>query len=138
MIAERTDDEDEAEDEVDDLADLAAAYPVVRKRLDFSRLNVRELLSLGDVEDMARELGTDPGRLQSVLAADGADQRIGLDVGLVIAWIIGRKADPELTLDYVRRFWYVEFVGIGTADPSPARTRTRRSSGRAGSSPTRG
>ena len=58
----------ELEDEVEDLADVALAHPVVHKRLDLARLNVREDLSLGDVEDMARELGTDPGRPQAVLA----------------------------------------------------------------------
>ena len=55
---------------------------------------MRELLSLGDVEDMARELGTDPSRLTSVLARGG--DRIAIDVAVVLAWVIGRKADPEL------------------------------------------
>lgn len=136
MTAEPLDDDEVVEDEVEDLADIALAHPTIRKRLDFRRLNAAEVLSLGDVEDMARELGTDPGRLQAVLAKGG--DRIALDVGIVLAWIIGRKADPDLTLDYVRRFWRIEFVGLGTTDPMPALAKRRRSSGQAGSSRTRG
>lgn len=126
---------DSADDEVIDLADIAADHPVKHVRLDLARLNVRELLSLGDVEDMARALGTDPTRLQSVL---GRGDSVALDVAVVLAWIIGRKADPTLPLDDVRRFWQVELVGVGKSTPNPPKApTTRRSNGRAGSSRTR-
>lgn len=124
-------------DEVIDLADIAADHPVKHVRLDLARINVRELLSLGDVEDMSRALGTDPGRLQTVLSRG---EGVALDVAVVLAWIIGRKADPDLPLDDVRRFWQVELVGVGTTAPNPrkARATTPRSPGRAGSSRPRG
>lgn len=127
-----------AEDDVEDLADIAAAHPVVHKRLDLSKINVLETLSLGDVEDMARELGTDPSRLQSVLARGG--DHIAINVAIVLAWILGRKADPDLDIGEVRRFWQIELVGVGKSkpDPTPARTKTRRSSVQRGSSRTRG
>lgn len=128
------------EAEVDDLADIALAHPVEHKRLDLARINAAETLSLGDIDDMARELGTDPSRLASVLARN--PEKMGLEVAIVLAWILGRKRDPDLDLGHVRRFWQIEMVGVGTTKPNPkapARTKTTpRSSGRRGSSPTRG
>lgn len=122
----------------DDLTAIANAHPVVHKRLDLARLNAKELLSLGDVEDMARELGTDPGRLQTVLTRGGSN--VALDVAIVLAWIIGRKGDPDLSLDYVRRFWQIELVGVGTTKPDPtqASAMPKRSRALAGSSRKRG
>ena len=128
-----------ADDEVEDLADIALAHPVVHKRLDLSRINVAEVLSLGDISDMARELGTDPGRLASVLTR--APEQASLDVAVVLGWVLGRKADPDLDIDTVRRFWQIELVGVGTTKPNPRAARkakTPRSSGRHGSSRTRG
>ena len=122
-------------DDVEDLADVALAHPVIHKRLDLARINVQETLSLGDIEDMARELGTSPDRLASVLTRG---DKVALDVAIVLGWIIGRKADPQLELDTVRRFWQIELVGVGVKpDPTPARTKTRRSSVQHGSSRTR-
>lgn len=142
MIADRELDEREVEDDevedVEDLAEVAAAYPAVKKRIDLSRLNVLEVLSLGDVEDMARELGTSPDRLQSVFNRN-PEAMVGR-FGVVLAWILGRKRDPDLELDTVRRFWQIELVGVEAIkrNPPQARARTQRSSGRAGSSRTRG
>lgn len=140
MTTEAELDEELLDDEpvVDDLTDVALANPVVHKRLDLSRINVLELLSLGDIADMARELGTSPDRLTDVLKRG---DKVGLEVAIVLAWIVGRKRDADLDIGTVRRFWQVELVGIGTAkpNPTPARTkRTPRSSERLGSSRTRG
>ena len=130
-------------DDDDDELDLAAAvnaHPVRHVRLDLAKLDVREALSLGDVSDMARELGVAPERLQTVLARG---DHVAIDVTVVLAWILGRKADPELSLDHVRRFWQIELVGVGTAKPRPTgarakRATTTRSPGLAGSSRKRG
>lgn len=140
MTAEAIEPDPEPDEDVDDLTLVALEHPVIHKRLDLSKLNVAEVLSLGDIDDMARELGTDPGRLASTLARNpGA---VSLEVSVVLAWIIARKRDPDLDIGTVRRTWWVDLVGVGTRkpppDPTPARTRSPRSSGRPGSSRTRG
>jgi len=127
------------DDDVDvDLADVAAAHPVEHVRLDLARIDVRETLTIGDVSDMARELGTEPAKLQSVLTKGSGFE---IDVTVVLAWILGRKGDPTLSLDHVRRFWQIELVGVGTAKPDPTgarRATTPRSARRRGSSRKRG
>jgi hypothetical protein len=95
-----------------ELADIAAEHPVRHVTLDFSRLNVSELLTVLDRK------GHKP-----------------LDVLVVIAWVIGRKRDPELTLETVRTSWRIEPSEGPVVDPTPA---ARPSSGRRTSSRSRG
>jgi hypothetical protein len=115
-----------------ELADVAAAHKVRRVSLDFERLDVSELLSIGDIVDMADALGVAPQKLLTVLDRKGDKP---LEVLVVIAWVIGRKAEPELTLETVRRSWRIEVPGGPTVDPTPA---ARASSGRRTSSRSRG
>lgn len=118
-----------------DLAAIATAHPTRTAVLDFARLDPATLLSVGDVADMAEALDASPADLLKVLARPGKPR---LDVAVVIAWIIGRKAEPALTLEEVRRSWRIEVVGEGAVDPRPARARTRQPSGRRSSSGSRG
>jgi hypothetical protein len=119
-----------------ELAEIAAAHPVRHVSIDFERLNVAELLSVGDVVDMAAALGVAPEKLLTVLNRSGTKP---LEVIVVIAWIIGRKAEPELELETVRRTWRIAVPGGPVVDPTPPPERKRRrSSGRATSSASRG
>jgi hypothetical protein len=115
-----------------ELADIAAEHPVRHVTLDFSRLNVSELLSVGDIVDMAAALDVAPEKLLTVLDRKGHKP---LDVLVVIAWVIGRKRDPELTLETVRTSWRIEPSEGPVVDPTPA---ARPSSGRRTSSRSRG
>jgi hypothetical protein len=122
-----------------DLAAVAAAHPVRHVMLDLERIEVSSLLSVGDIVDMAEALETKPEQLLKVLDRTGGKP---LDVLVVLAWIIGRKGEPDLELETVRRTWRVEVPGIGTADPTPAAAgkprQRRRSSGPRTSSGSRG
>jgi len=121
-------------DEPLDLAAVAAAHPTRTVVLDFEKLDPASLLSVGDVADMAEALGTSPDGLLGVLSRPG---RPRLEVALVIAWIIGRKAEPALTLETVRSSWRIEVRGEGVIRPRRARTTTAHSSGRRSSSASR-
>lgn len=99
-----------------DLAAVAAAHPSKAVTLDLSRIDVSTLLSVGDVVDMAAALGVKPQKLLTVL--DRPEKP--LDVIPVLAWIIARKGDRELTLEEVRTTWRIEVPGEVTVDPTPA------------------
>jgi hypothetical protein len=87
--------------------------------LDFSRIDASALLTYGDVLDMAEALNVDPADLTGYMAESsaGGGGRQAMEVGLVLAWIIGRKADPELQLETVQRTWRVEIVGADAGPP---------------------
>jgi hypothetical protein len=119
-----------------ELAEVAAAHPVRRVSLDFARLDVASLLSVGDIVDMAAALEVAPEKLLTVLDRKGDKP---LDVLVVIAWIIGRKSEPELELETVRRTWRIEVPGGPRVDPTPlVQGARRRSSARRTSSGSRG
>lgn len=120
-----------------DLSAVAAAHAVRHVTLDLATIDVREVLSVGDVVDMAGALGVAPETMALQLAPGGKIAgKVALDVGLALAWVIGRKAEPDLTYELVRSTWQLELIGVGTRNPTPAAT-TRRSSARRTLSPSR-
>jgi len=105
-----------------DLASVAKAHRVRHVKLDLDAIDVRELLTVTDVLDMARVLGVAPERLAIQLAPDGRiAERTALDVSLALAWIIGRKAEPDLQWQTVQSTWQLEVPDIGTHRPTKAR-----------------
>jgi hypothetical protein len=107
-------DQDDAD--VLDLTAIAQAHPARRVRLDMAAIEGGQLLSVGDVVDMAEKLHTDPMQLAKVLTA--GDVGTPYEVTLALAWVIGRKADPGLSYDEVRTSWRVEGPAR-TAEPDP-------------------
>jgi hypothetical protein len=121
-----------------DLSAVAAAHAVRHVTLDLASIDVREVLSVGDVVDMAGALGVAPETMALQLAPGGKIAgTVALDVGLALAWVIGRKAEPDLTYELVRSTWQLELVGVGTRAPGPTPAATQRSSARRTSSPSR-
>lgn len=108
---------DQVDDDVLDLTAIAQAHPARRVRLDVGAIEAAELLSVGDIVDMAAKLHTDPLQLAAVLAAGGADTPY--EITLALAWVIGRKADPGLSYDEVRMSWRVEGAAPTSAEPDP-------------------
>jgi hypothetical protein len=105
-----------------DLAAVAKRHAVRHVRLDLDAIDVRETLSIGDVVDMARVLGVAPEEMAIRLAPDGhIANDVALDVSLALAWVIGRKAEPDLDWETVRATWRLEVPEIGTRNPTPAR-----------------
>jgi hypothetical protein len=106
-----------ADDDVLDLTAIAQAHPVRRVRLDLSTIVGEGLLSVGDVVDMAEKLHTEPAQLAQVMEQGG--ESVAIDVGIALAWVIGRKADPALTYDEVRTSWRIEPGRQAEPDPTP-------------------
>jgi len=112
--------DDQVDDgDVLDLTAIAQAHPVRRVRLDMSKIVGEGLLSVGDIVDMSDKLHTEPGELAAVL--DGAGLATSIEVGLALAWVIGRKADPGLSYDEVRTSWRIEPGPGAPPDPTPPR-----------------
>jgi hypothetical protein len=108
---------DDQADDVLDLTAIAQAHPARKVRLDMAAIVAADLLSVGDVVDMAEKLHTEPGSIASFL--DGGDLASSIDVGLALAWVIGRKADPALTYDEVRTSWRIEPPPTSSSPPDP-------------------
>jgi hypothetical protein len=113
-----------------DLAAVAKRHAVRHVRLDLEAIDVTETLTAGDVMDMAKVLGVAPETMAIQLAPDGhIANHVALDVSLALAWIIGRKAEPDLDWETVRSTWQLDVPEVGTRNPTPARRkRTARAS----------
>ena len=105
------------DDGILDLTAIALAHPTRRVRLDLGRIVSDGLLSVGDVVDMAEKLHTEPAQLGKVL--EGGGKSVAIDVGIALAWVIGRKADPALSYDEVRTSWRIEPGPAAPVDPTP-------------------
>jgi hypothetical protein len=108
--------EDAVDDDVLDLTAIARAHPARKVRLDLSKVMAEGLLSVGDIVDMAEKLHTDPAQLGAVMEAGG--ESVAIDVGIALAWVIGRKADPALSYDEVRTSWQIDSRS-SPPDPTP-------------------
>jgi hypothetical protein len=100
-----------------DLTAVAQAHPARRVKLDIAAIEAAGLLSVGDVVDMAEKLHTEPAQLAAVLSA--GDPSTAFEVVLALAWIVGRKVDPDLSYDEVRTTWRVEAPVRAAPDPTP-------------------
>ena len=108
--------DDAVDDDVLDLTAIARAHPARKVRLDLSKVMAEGLLSVGDIVDMAEKLHTDPAQLGAVMEAGG--ESVAIDVGIALAWVIGRKADPALSYDEVRTSWQIDSRS-SPPDPTP-------------------
>lgn len=132
MTAQASPAEEELE-ELDLAAILEAAPPRRRAVLDMERIDLNAL-GVGEILELARAAGLEPEQLGSAMRHGNAAAKGRLAIGL--AWIIARRAEPELELADVER-WAIEVRGRPPAGPTPPLDRDSSSSGRNGSSGSR-
>lgn len=98
-----------------DLAAIVDRHPIRVVRLDMAAVLLG--LSTGDMDDIEAALGVPFAEITTAPR---------LAVLAVLAWLIGRREDPDLTLDHVRTQWRVEVH----EDPTLPRPSKPRRSGR--------
>jgi hypothetical protein len=101
-----------------DLSAIVARHPIQVVYLDMAA--VLNGLSVGDMIDLEATLG--------IGFADIATAP-RMSVLATLAWLVGRRADPDLTIDHVRAYWRIELREDPTLprQPKPRRSVSSRS-----------
>ena len=103
-----------------DLSAIVARHPI--QVVTFDMAAVLNGLSVGDMIELETTLG--------IGFADIATAP-RMAVLSVLAWLIGRRANPDLTLDHVRAYWRIELREDPTLPPQRKPRRSESSASRA-------
>lgn len=100
-----------------DLAQILELGPPQRKALlDLNRISVASL-GIGEILALAEAAGVAPDELGAAMS-ERAPVGVRAQVVVALAWIVARRAEPDLTMAEVQT-WALEVRGK-PADPTPA------------------
>jgi hypothetical protein len=106
-----------------DLAAIMAAHEPRTVLLDLAAVN-SSTLTMGEVADLAEVLDLDLDEVQGAMAGRRGKVTAARAI-LALAWVIARRADPELTWAEART-WRVEVTAAAAVDPTPPAPRPVR------------
>lgn len=99
-----------------DLSAIAAKYPVREIVLDVSGILESGALGTGELLDIADELGIPYDKLGAAMRGDDMQKA---RIGIAVAWVVQRRAEPDLTFAASKRIKWVQPEPMPVDRPEP-------------------